>query len=203
MGKGPPVAQHRGRNPQFGRDLHGWSATALQQGNGLSLELGGEVSPGLRHQTPSRSRRSVSEVSVKAREDQQWPHRSSRSRVAPPLVADAPLARRLVACACRYASSRRTGPTGRGFQDLPSRIKKGCQRVGAGAHAAAKPRSGTSLFIRQLRSAPPSCDSGGAGEALARQDPFRRSCTPSKAQAIAIKTGTLRMPSPDAGWRVD
>src|SRR4051812_36240107 len=79
MGKGAPVAQHRGRDPQLGRDLHGWSATALQQGNGLSLELGCEFSPCLRHQTPSRSRRSVSEVSVKARED----HGLSKRRTSP------------------------------------------------------------------------------------------------------------------------
>ena len=73
MGKGPRVAQHRGSDPQLGRDRHGWSATALQQSDGLSFELGCEFSPCLRHQTPSRSRRSVSEVSIKAREDHASP----------------------------------------------------------------------------------------------------------------------------------
>jgi hypothetical protein len=52
----------------------------------------------------------------------QSPHRSGRCRVVRPPAADAPLAQLLAACACLYASSRRPGPTGRGFQDLPSRI---------------------------------------------------------------------------------
>ena len=70
MGEGPPVAQHGGRDPQLGCDLHQGPTAAFQQGNGLAFELGCEFPPRLRHQTPSRSRRSVSEVSVKAREDQ-------------------------------------------------------------------------------------------------------------------------------------
>src|SRR4051812_20645752 len=68
--KGPPIPQHLRRDPQLGRNLHLRSAAALQKRDGLSFELRCEFAPRLRHQTPSRSQPSVSEVSTISREDQ-------------------------------------------------------------------------------------------------------------------------------------
>ncbi len=68
------LPQHGRMNPEFGRDLHLRSATALQQGHRLALELPSR----LRHRTPSSPAWSVSEVSAEPGEDQT----SSRSGTA-------------------------------------------------------------------------------------------------------------------------
>jgi len=56
-------------NPEFGRDLHLRSATALRKGYRLAFELGRELPSCLCHRTPSSPATSVSEVSAEPGED--------------------------------------------------------------------------------------------------------------------------------------
>src|SRR4051812_40737611 len=59
-----PVAQHRGGDTQLACDLDQRPAAAHQQGDRLSLELIGELTPALAHSTPFRSRWSLAKVST-------------------------------------------------------------------------------------------------------------------------------------------
>src|SRR5215813_15081077 len=65
-----PVAQHRGRDTQLACDLDQRAAAAHQQGDRLSLELIGELTPSLAHSTPFRSLRSLAKVSTISGEPQ-------------------------------------------------------------------------------------------------------------------------------------
>ncbi|BAR47113.1 hypothetical protein Maq22A_c28035 [Methylobacterium aquaticum] len=106
---GSPLAQHGGLDPELGGDLHLRPATALEKGDRLAFELGGELASCLRHQTPSPPVTSVSEVSAKPREDQCSRPHGARLRSACS-AAHRP-------CDTTYRTSRRRNgpiPVGRG-----------------------------------------------------------------------------------------